>query len=113
MNETNQDQALEEIDITIEQAKAAIADRDALHALLQNENFHRIIEERYFKEESIRLVMLKGILSDDKQQTKIDHLMFGISSLDSFFRTIMQEGDQMEQAIRDNQEAKEEILREE
>ena len=108
----SQERELEEVEVNIAEAKLAVQDKDYLQGLFQDARFKRIIEEKYFQEECQRLVMLKGANLRPEQLERVDRLMYGISSLDQFFRQIIAIGNQMEQALRDDEETREELLRE-
>lgn len=113
MEQTAQtEQQLEEIEVNIAEARLAVQDRDDLLSLMQDKRFKRLIEERYFSEEPRRLVMLKAAGLRDEQLDRVDRLMFGVSALDQFFRQIIANGNQMEQAIQDDQQTREELLTE-
>ena len=113
MEQTAQtEQQLEEIEVSIAEAKLAMKDRDDLLSLMNDARFKRLIEERYFTEEPRRLVMLKGAGLREEQILRVDRLMYGVSALDQFFRQVITNGNQMEQALKDDENAREEILEE-
>lgn len=113
MEQTAQaEEQLEHIEVSIAEAKLAIKDRDDLLSLMNDARFKRLIEERYFTEEPRRLVMLKTAGLREEQIIRVDRLMYGVGALDQFFRQIIQNGNQMEQALHDDQATREEILEE-
>jgi hypothetical protein len=107
-----QEKALEQIEVSIEQAKEIVEDRDALLRLMDNKDFKRILQEKYMKEEAVRLVLLKGASLTPEQQVQVDKMINGIAALDGFLRTIMIEGEQMEESIEADNLTREEILKE-
>ena len=114
MEQMTQEQQLHEVDVTIEEAQQAVKDRDDFRKLCLDPVFKRLILEKFLKEEPVRLVMLKGSALQENQLQRVDRLMYGIASLDNFFReNIIAYGDQMEQALVDAKAAREEIEAEE
>ena len=103
---------LEKIEIEIETAKAYIEDKEAILKLRENKFFKQIILERYFKEEAVSLVMLKGKNIPPDQMIQVDHAMYGISALKSFLDSIVDYGVQLEQQLRDSEQTRTEILKE-
>lgn len=102
---------LEEIQVSIDEAKLAIKDRDDLLGLMQDKRFKRIIMEKYLQEEPVRLVMLKGAGLREEERKRVDNMMYGLSALDNYFRQVIQMGNQMEAALRDDEQTREEILK--
>lgn len=109
----NTEQELEQVEVTITAAKKAIEERDAMLRLTTNNDFKTVIEELYLKEEALRLVDLKcSHTLTPEQKTNVDNMLFGIGSLKGFISNVFALGSQMEQALAENQEAREEILAE-
>ena len=106
------DQQVEQVEISIKEAKKKISDRDMLRGLLKNRAFKRIILEKYLEEEAIRLVHMKSEPMDEINKENVNNMMFGIGSLDRYFRHIMAEGSQMEAALIENEEVLEELAAE-
>lgn len=109
-----QDQ-LEQIEISIEEAKKTVAMKEALHNLLDNKDFKAVIEEGYFEKEASRVVLLKSDpeMQDEKSQKQLDHTIIAIGSLRQYFRTIMQLGYMAERSIADDEATREDLLAEE
>jgi hypothetical protein len=115
MNQAAQNEEdLERIEISLENAKKRVHLRDALIALTGNIAFKEIIQEGYFVNEASRLVLLKAdpSMQDDESQTQIDNSILGVSYLRLYLHTIMRMGDTAEKAITDDEETREEILAE-
>lgn len=95
-------QEIQEIKITIEEAKEAIENKDMAVKLLSSKEFKHVIGHLYFEMESVRLV---GLLSeeglDDKQMAGVHRQMFGISNLQRFMRELVGLGNQMEADLSD------------
>ena len=109
------DNQIEQIEVSINQAKNAIDRMHAFQKLLTNENFKSILEEGYFKEEASRLVLLKSDpqMSSDENQKAVDNAIIGIGQLRQYFQTTMQLGRMAEKALIDDEISHEELLREE
>lgn len=106
------DTQLEQIDISIEQAKETIAMKKALDNLTDNPDFIKIIIDGYLKDEALRLVMLRA---DDRFKEDLDQagLMKAIDAIGNFkmyCNTIMQMGRMAENAVLADQKTREEIL---
>ncbi len=102
-------QEMQEIKVTIEEAKAAIENKDMAIQLINSKAFKHVIGHLYFEQESIRLV---GLLSEEglneKQTAGVHRQMFGVSNLQRFMRELITLGTQMEADMLD---AKEELDR--
>lgn len=82
-----------EYELTVEQLKHKIKRLDALNKLRQNADFKFLIEDNYLKEESQRLVLLRGDsnLSKESQENLIKEID-AIALFFSFLRTVNIEG---------------------
>ncbi len=111
-----QEQAEKQIEISIENAKAAIEKRDTLMSLFEDKRFKLIFEEGYFTEEPARLVSLLAdseYAGDEVKQQAIRNDMMGISVLRQYFLGINQMGVQMMNAVAASEEALEDLRNEE
>jgi len=106
------DEQLQNIEVSIEEAKNTISLKASLTKLSSNKDFKKVIEEGYFKEEAARLVMAKSAGLAPDQQTNIDNMIYGIGALYNYLNTVHTRGAQMEDALRDDEQAREEILME-
>ena len=105
---------LQSIELSIEQAKETIKNRDDLRKLVNNRMFKNLITEGYFEKEAIRLVLLKATpdMQSEEDQTAIIKAMDAIGGLRQYFTTIMQMGAMADRALKDDEETREEILSE-
>lgn len=100
---------MEEIGITIEQAKEFLSKRDALARLSKNQDFKTIILEGYLKEEAVRLVSISGEAPHAANTDLIMDAIKGISHFRQYCDLIFNVGDAAEQTIRECEEALEQI----
>ena len=112
--ENNSEQQLQEVQLTIEQAKANIDRMKKLHRLFENEDFQDIINEGYFIEEAARLVGARADanVQGPEEQRHINILIDGVGALRHYFGNIERWGNMAEQALNNHEETREEILRE-
>jgi len=80
---------IQEIEISIEDAKKAIRMGELVDRLEKNEDFKELILEGYFKEDASRIVMLKAdkTFQTPEKQSKIDKDLLGISVFADYLRT--------------------------
>ena len=104
---------LEQVDIQIEAAQRIRTMRDSCVKLMANKHFKDVIDEGYFKEEAARLVMAKSSNLTEPQMKLIDNMQYGVGALANFFEAVMRRGAEMDQAIGEHEETREEILAEE
>lgn len=106
---------LENIELSIEQAKRSIGEMTTLQKLTKNEDFKKVILEGYFEKEASRLVLLRAepSMSDAESRAIIDDQITAIGFLRQHFTTIMQFGRMAERALADDEATREEILEEE
>ena len=104
---------LEQVEIQIEMASKLRKMRDNCVKLTASEPFKDIITEGYFKEEAARLVMAKSASLTPEQMTLIDNMIFGVGALANYIESVMRRGAEMDQAIGEHEETREEILAEE
>jgi adenylate kinase len=104
---------LEQVDIQIEAAQRIRTMRDSCVKLMANKHFKDVIDEGYFKEEAARLVMAKSSNLSEAQMKLIDNMQYGVGALANFLESVMRRGAEMDQAIGEHEETREEILAEE
>ena len=104
---------LEQVEIQIEMASKLRALRDNCVKLTANETWKDVIDEGYFKEEAARLVMAKSANLKPEQMQLIDNMMLGIGALANYIESVMRRGAEMDQAIGEHEETRDEILAEE
>jgi hypothetical protein len=104
---------LEQVDIQIELANRLRKMRDTCVKLTSSEPFRDVITEGYFKEEAARLVMAKSASLNPEQIQIIDNMQYGIGALANFIESVMRRGAEMDQAVGEHEQTREEILAEE
>lgn len=106
-----QDQQIEHIELTIEQAKKTVAKAEALQRLQGNKDFTELFTEGYMKDEAVRLVHAKAgpAAQDPEMQKAIMRDLDSIGSLVQYFNTINALANQALGAIEANEQALEEI----
>ena len=104
---------LEQVEIQIDMAQKLRKMRDNCVKLTASEPWKDIIGEGYFKEEAARLVMAKSSNLTPEQMQLIDNMMLGIGALANYIESVMRRGAEMDQAIGEHEETREEILAEE
>ena len=111
MTTPNDIQALEN---SIKHATVMVELGNALDRLLSNKDFKRVVLEGYFKDESIRLVMLKADakMQSIEYQAAIVKQMDAIGSFNQYLTTVMQLSAQAERSIESDSQTVEELLAE-
>ena len=104
---------LEQVEIQIDMANRLRKMRDNCVKLTANKTWKDIIDDGYFKEEAARLVMAKSAALNPEQMKLIDNMIFGIGALANYIESVMRRGAEMDQAIGEHEETREEILAEE
>jgi hypothetical protein len=85
---------VEQLEISIEEAKSQIEDVRLLEQLYENGAFQKIVVDGFFKEEAIRLVHLRGDpnMQSPERQASILNDIDGIGVLKSYFSKVYQMG---------------------
>ena len=104
---------LEQVEIQIDMANKLRKLRDNCVKLTASEPWKDVIDEGYFKEEAARLVMAKSASLTPEQMKIIDNMQYGIGALANFIESVMRRGAEMDQAIGEHEQTREEILSEE
>jgi hypothetical protein len=103
---------LEQVEIQIDTARRIRSLRDSCVKLMDSKYFKDVIEEGYFKEEAARLVMAKSSNLTVDQMRLIDNMQYGVGALANFLESVMRRGSEMDTAIGEHEETREEILAE-
>ena len=103
---------LEQVEIQIDMAQKLRKMRDTCVKLTESEPFKDVITEGYFKEEAARLVMAKSSNLNPDQMKLIDNMQYGIGALANFLESVMRRGSEMDTAIGEHEQTREEILAE-
>ena len=104
---------LEQVEIQIDMAQKLRKMRDNCVKLTASEPWKDVIDTGYFKEEAARLVMAKSASLTPDQMKIIDNMQYGIGALANFIESVMRRGAEMDQALNEHEETREEILAEE
>ena len=104
---------IEQVEIQIEMAHKLRKMRDTCVKLTESAAFKDVITEGYFKEEAARLVMAKSSNLTPEQMKLIDNMQYGIGALANFIESVMRRGAEMDQAVGEHEQTREEILAEE
>ena len=104
---------LEQVEIQIDMAHKLRKMRDNCVKLTASETWKDIIDTGYFKEEAARLVMAKSSNLTPEQMQLIDNMQYGIGALANYIESVMRRGAEMDQALSEHEETREEILAEE
>ena len=104
---------LEQVEIQIDMANKLRALRDNCVKLTASETWKDVIDTGYFKEEAARLVMAKSSNLSSEQMQLIDNKQYGIGALANYIEAVMRRGAEMDQAIGEHEQTREEILSEE
>lgn len=105
---------LEQIQISMEQAKKKVADYDALERLENNADFKLLFTDGYLKDYAIRLVGLKASvrMQDDRNQTFMGDQLNAIGHLTQYMLYVKQEGRVAKESIAVDSEEMEAIMQE-
>jgi len=109
------DNELKQIDQNIKESKLIVKMAEALENLGNSRDFKLVIMEGYFKEEAIRLVMLRSdpsMQTPERQQSLMAQID-AIGTLNQYFQTVFFKGSIANKAIAADEETREEILLEE
>lgn len=106
---------LDSIEISIEQAKKAIARKDCLARLQMNPDYKEIIEKGFLEAHAIRQVMLKAHpgLQSEANQKILDQQIAAIGGFQQFLIGVYSEGMNAMQALGEDEATREDLLREE
>ena len=105
---------LEQINITIEEAREHIAHLEALDRLYRNKDFQEIIDLGFFNKESIRLVLAlsdPSLQSPDKQADIMKRIQT-IGLFRQYLSSIYQIGNQAKMTLESYEETRNELMAE-
>ena len=110
----NQETQLEQIDVSIDQAKAIIELGQSLNRLQDNADFVKVVIEGYLQDEAIRLVELKADsnMQSTERQKQIDDAIMGISQFKQHMRFIKQVAEQAASDLKEYEDTRSEVLAE-
>ena len=104
---------LEQVEIQIEMATRIRKLRDNCVKLIETPLWKDVIDEGYFKEEAARLVMAKSSNMNADQKQLIDNKIYGVGALANWLESVIRRGSEMDQAIGEHEETREDLLKEE
>ena len=105
---------LDSLEISIAQAKKAIARKDCLVRLQNNQDYKELIEKGFLESHAVRQVMLKAhpSLQGEAQQKLLDQQIAAIGGFQQFLIGVYSEGMNAAQALHDDEATREELLQE-
>lgn len=111
---SNKEAMIEEVELSISQAKELVEKKDAVLRLTENKDFIKVITEGYFEKEASRLVLLKAddSMQGDTEQLNITKSIDAIGYLRKYLGTIIQFGRMAERDILSAEETRQELLAE-
>lgn len=95
---------IEQLEMSIEQAKALVERRDLVLKLSRNREFNKIITDGYFKDEAARLVSISGEINHKPHRDEIFDSIKAISHFRQFLSDIVRLGNLAEQEIESSEE---------
>mgnify|MGYP000860084518 CR=1 FL=1 len=113
--EIAQENQLQTIELTIEEAKKNVERMEALDRLHNSPDFKLVLLEGFLEKEALRLVRAKAfpsIRNDEERQKFINDRLSAIAEIHSWFNQINQEGAASAAAMDDYEQTREEILQE-
>lgn len=105
---------LQNIEITIEQARSAIKRKEMLVTLQNSPAFIELIERGFLEQHAIRQVLLKSHpgLQGEKDQALLDNNIIAIGGFKQYLISVHSEGMNAEQALAEDEQTREELLAE-
>lgn len=102
---------VQELELSIKDAKKMVDLGNALERLLKNRDFKKVVQEEYLEQEAIRLVHLKGDgnMQSEQAQRAIDRDISAISAFRQFLDMVFAKADHAREAIAECEEALDEI----
>jgi len=112
---SKQDEALQQIEISLAQARNTIERAEALSRLRDNKDFKLLFMEGYFRDEAARLVLLKADpnMQEESKQQQVNNMLTAIGYVSQYLNAVAQLGAMAQRAIQENEQTREEIIAEE
>lgn len=106
--------AIQEIEMDIKEAKEVINLGKSVEKLRKNRDFIKVVEERYLKEEAVRLVHLKSApaMQTPERQAHIDSDIRAIGSFAQFLDMICVMAERAEASLEEHERELEELREE-
>lgn len=107
-------QQVQQVNLTIEQAKNNIERKKTLYRLLDNKDFKEIIDVGYFRDEAARLVQARADANmQGKEETRhVDRLIDGVGALRQYLAQIERWGLSAEGALAEHEQERAKMLQE-
>ena len=104
----------EQIELSIQQARAKVELMQAVQRLISNKDFDKVITEGYFKEEASRLVLLKAdsAMQSAENQHSIEQDINAIGRFRLYVVNQIKLGEMALRAIQEDEATREELLKE-
>lgn len=99
----------QQIQISMEDCKAAIEAKAALTRLEGNADFQRLINSAYMDKHAAAAVSRMAAPMNDMEEKRVKNVLIGVSSLQAFFRAVHMKGEAMEATLADHEIALGEI----
>ncbi len=95
------EQQIQEVEVTLEQARRQVKLADAIKRLETNPDFKLVFKDAYFTHEAARLVALTADdnMQSEQSQLAIQHSIRGIGELRQFLSVKLMQGEMAEKAI--------------
>jgi len=105
---------LQEIEISIEEARRAIERKNALNRLQNNPDFDALIQKGFMEKHAIRQVLLKAHpgMQNPAAQNLLDQQITAIGGFKQFLIGVYSEGMNAEESLRSDEQTREELLKE-
>lgn len=106
------DSRIEEIELSIEDAKKNIRLLEALSRLQNNKDFQLLIEDEFFVQGAARAVSMKSSpnFQEPHQQRVVDNVIVGIGQLQQFFNKVYQIGQMSRRSLEEYEEEHQRLL---
>jgi len=110
----NNAEQLQQLEVSLDQAKEAVALKQAVLDLSKNKNFKKVVNDGYFKEEAARLVLIKSDdnMQEEDKQKSIGRQIDAVGTFRQYLATQIALGNMAERAIEADENTREEILEE-
>lgn len=92
-------QEIEQIEISLEEAKKTVALKSKVEKLLSNREFKAVVEDGYFKDEALRLTRIYGDPQMADHRPEISMEIAAVSKFRSFLERLIAFGQMAEQTI--------------
>ncbi len=106
---------IQEVEMSMEQAKESVALRDALTRLAGNDDFKLVITKGYFNLEAERVVGARAdpaMMVNEVGMVMLENILTSIGGLRQYFIKVQQQGSMSLQALSELQETHTELLQE-